>query len=206
MFWTIHTMSQKFQAIGNLVIWQNAGNYKKGKVVSNLKMSKFYLGRSVRAMFPRWHDDGSWIYFEDRWTWERKSYWHVVSKIYGNDQISRRKAALEGPSNSYQLLVYADDVNLLGDNTDNIKKVTETLTESSREVNLEVNVEKTKKKSKIPVILIDLGCLRTGCWEEYLTKEGRSDRRLEIKWVDNIEFDLREIWWGDMEWIHPGSG
>jgi hypothetical protein len=44
----------------------------------------------------------------------------------------------------HQLLAYADDdVNLLGDNTDNIKKNTETLSDASKEVSLEINVEKT---------------------------------------------------------------
>jgi hypothetical protein len=46
---------------------------------------------------------------------------------------------------THQLLAYADDVNLLGDNIDTIKK-TETLMDatSSKEVGLELNVEKTK--------------------------------------------------------------
>jgi hypothetical protein len=43
-----------------------------------------------------------------------------------------------------QLLAYADNVNLLGDNIDAIKKNTETLIDASKEVGLEINVEKTK--------------------------------------------------------------
>jgi hypothetical protein len=45
---------------------------------------------------------------------------------------------------THQLLVYADDdVNLLGDNIDAIKKNIETF-DTSKEVGLEVNTEKTK--------------------------------------------------------------
>jgi hypothetical protein len=44
---------------------------------------------------------------------------------------------------THQLLAYADDVNLLGDNIDTINKNTVTLTDVSREVGLEVNLEKT---------------------------------------------------------------
>jgi hypothetical protein len=44
----------------------------------------------------------------------------------------------------HQLLAYADDVNILGDNTYNIKKNKGTPTDTSMEVDLEVNREKTK--------------------------------------------------------------
>jgi hypothetical protein len=45
---------------------------------------------------------------------------------------------------THQFLAYADDVNLLGDNIDTIKKNTETLIYTSREVGLEINVKKTR--------------------------------------------------------------
>jgi hypothetical protein len=45
---------------------------------------------------------------------------------------------------THQLLINADDVNLLDDNIDTIKKNTETLIDASKEVGLEVNAAKTK--------------------------------------------------------------
>jgi hypothetical protein len=44
----------------------------------------------------------------------------------------------------HQLLAYADDVNLLRDNIDTIKKNTEYLIDASKEIGLEINIEKTK--------------------------------------------------------------
>jgi hypothetical protein len=43
---------------------------------------------------------------------------------------------------TYQQLVYTDDVNLLGDNIDTIKKI-QTVIDASKEVGLDVNMEKT---------------------------------------------------------------
>jgi hypothetical protein len=45
---------------------------------------------------------------------------------------------------THKLLAYADDVNLLRDNIDAIKKNTETLIYARKEAGLEINVEKTK--------------------------------------------------------------
>jgi hypothetical protein len=45
---------------------------------------------------------------------------------------------------THQQLAYTDNVNLLGDNIDTVKKNTETLIDASKEVGVEINVEKTK--------------------------------------------------------------
>jgi hypothetical protein len=45
---------------------------------------------------------------------------------------------------THQLLAYADDINILGDNIDTIQKNTESLLDADKEVGLEVNSEKTK--------------------------------------------------------------
>jgi hypothetical protein len=61
---------------------------------------------------------------------------YAIRKVQENQVVLK----LNG---THQLLVYADDVNLLGDNIDTVQKNTETLTDASKEVGLEVNAEKT---------------------------------------------------------------
>jgi hypothetical protein len=45
---------------------------------------------------------------------------------------------------THQLMAYTDDVNLLEDNIDTMKKNTETVTDASKDVGPEIKVEKTK--------------------------------------------------------------
>jgi hypothetical protein len=45
---------------------------------------------------------------------------------------------------THQLLVYADDIDLLDYSANTIKENTETLSEASRVIGLEINAEKTK--------------------------------------------------------------
>jgi hypothetical protein len=62
---------------------------------------------------------------------------YAVRKVQENQLVLK----LNG---THQLLVYADSVNLLGDNIDTIKKNTETVMNASKKVGLEINVEKIK--------------------------------------------------------------
>jgi hypothetical protein len=63
--------------------------------------------------------------------------------IYAIRKVQKHPVGLE-LNVTHQLLVSANDVNLLGENTDIIKKNTRTLIDASTEVDLEVNAEKTK--------------------------------------------------------------
>jgi hypothetical protein len=61
---------------------------------------------------------------------------------YAIRKVQENKVVLK-LNGTHQLLGYADDENLLGDNIDTIKKNMGTLTDASKGVGLEINVEKT---------------------------------------------------------------
>jgi hypothetical protein len=61
---------------------------------------------------------------------------YAISKIQANQEGLK----LNG---THQILVCADDVNLLGGNIHSMKKNTEALVVASKEIGLEVNAEKT---------------------------------------------------------------
>jgi hypothetical protein len=66
-----------------------------------------------------------------------------VALEYAIRKVPENKVGLK-LNETHQVLAYADDLNLLGDDIDTVNKNTETLIGASKEVGLEVNAEKTE--------------------------------------------------------------
>jgi hypothetical protein len=105
------------------------------KICLNETFSKVYTGKHLSDNFPihngpKQGDALSPLLFN-------LPFEYAIRKVQEN-QVGLK---LNG---THHLLVYADDVNLQGNNIDTIKKDTGSLTDASKEVGLEVNTEKTK--------------------------------------------------------------
>jgi hypothetical protein len=72
----------------------------------------------------------------------RHSFFNFVPE-YAIMKIQEKQVGLK-LNGTFQVLAYVDDVNILGDNIDTIKKNIHTLTDGNKEVGLEANTKLTK--------------------------------------------------------------
>jgi hypothetical protein len=108
---------------------------KKIKMCLNETYSKVCIGKHLSESFPiqnglKQGDALSPLLF-------------IFALEYADRKIQETQVGLK-LNGTHQLLVYADDVNLLGDNIETIMKNKETLIDACKEIGLEINVDKTK--------------------------------------------------------------
>jgi hypothetical protein len=97
--------------------------------------SKVYIGKHLSDSFPIQND------IKEADALSPQLFNFALEYAIRKVQENYLRLKLNG---THQPLVYADDVNILDDNIDIIKKNKQTLTDASKEIGLEVNIEKTK--------------------------------------------------------------
>jgi hypothetical protein len=105
------------------------------KICLNETYSKVCISKHLSDTFPIL-----------KWSKTRRCFIAIVFNFvleYAIRKVQENQVGLK-LNGTHQLLIYIDDVNLLGNNTDTIKKNQETLIVASKEVDLKVNTEKTK--------------------------------------------------------------